>query len=108
MVDSACAGRTKTNNNSKDATRVVNFLKNGKPVNCGLNMMRYMAGTTSKVKNVEAINPEIIADAKGGHRVEEEKANGKSPATVVAVVKRIGRILLATASLSAFSTETPF
>mgnify|MGYP006919622681 CR=1 FL=1 len=48
---------------------------------------------------VEGSSPEIIAQAIGGHSVEDESASGSSPATVVAVVSRIGRVRRATPSV---------
>jgi len=40
-----------------------------------------MAGITKSVSPVEAASPEIMAQARGGQRLEEEKAKGKSLAT---------------------------
>ena len=48
-----------------------------------------------------------MADASGGQRVEVDKAKGSSPATVVPVVRRIGRMRRLTASVTASSTFAP-
>src|SRR5690606_3983619 len=68
---------------------------------------RHTAGTTRSVNTVEASNPEMIAQAIGGHSVEDENASGSKPATVVAVVSRIGRVRRTTAPETAASTLPP-
>ena len=70
-----------------------------------------MAGTTIKVSKVDALSPEIIDQAMGGHKVLWVRVMGSKPATVVRVVSRMGRVRLPTASAIACSsgplTDTP-
>ena len=68
----------------------------------------HTAGITSNVSTVEASKPEIMAHAIGGHSVELESANGNSPATVVAVVSRMGRVRRSTAVRTASRIALPF
>ena len=67
----------------------------------------YSAGTTSRVSAVDATRPAIMAHASGGHSEVFEVANGHSPATVVTVVSRIGRVRSSTAFPMASASGAP-
>jgi hypothetical protein len=52
---------------------------------------------TSRVSRLEASSPEMMAQAIGGQSVDWVRVSGSSPAMVVAVVSRIGRMRRPTA-----------
>lgn len=66
-----------------------------------------MAGITSKDKAVDTVKPEIMDQARGGHRVDLVITSGNKPAMVVRVVSIIGRVRRATACSMATDSAMP-
>ena len=61
----------------------------------------------SSVNVVDKVNPEMIVQANGGHKVASVKPSGNRPSTVVPAVSRIGRVRRKMASSSAWSSDAP-
>ena len=73
-----------------------------------LNIIEYITGIITMVRNVDTISPDIKDTAIGANKLLFDNANGSSPITVVAADSIMALNLLSTASLHDSSTLWPW